>query len=89
MLDRLRASVDVCAGTRSGVLVWREDEARGRGTTRSGYAYTGFAAIQHECNGAGERIDISMLECLTEWVSPPLYVWKGTGSPGARRRATT
>lgn len=32
----------------------------------------------------GERIDISMLECLTEWVTPPLYVWQGTGSSPVR-----
>ena len=25
-----------------------------------------------------------MLECLTEWVSPPLYVWQGTGKVPAR-----
>jgi itaconate CoA-transferase len=25
-----------------------------------------------------------MLECLTEWMMPPLYVWKGTGTIPAR-----
>ena len=32
----------------------------------------------------GERIDISMLECLTEWMTPALYVWQGTGATPAR-----
>jgi crotonobetainyl-CoA:carnitine CoA-transferase CaiB-like acyl-CoA transferase len=40
--------------------------------------------IQRGITGQGERIDISMLECLTEWVSPPLLVWKGTGKVPAR-----
>src|SRR6185437_8770285 len=40
--------------------------------------------IQRGVTGCGERIDISMLECLTEWVSPPLYVWHGTGKVPAR-----
>jgi crotonobetainyl-CoA:carnitine CoA-transferase CaiB-like acyl-CoA transferase len=50
------------------------------------YAYSSIltALIQRGLTGAGERIDISMLECLTEWVSPPLYVWKGTGKVPAR-----
>ncbi|HEY4218632.1 MAG TPA: CaiB/BaiF CoA-transferase family protein [Gemmatimonadaceae bacterium] len=50
------------------------------------YAYSSVltALIQRGTTGQGERIDISMLECLTEWVSPPLYVWKGTGKVPAR-----
>lgn len=50
------------------------------------YAYSSVltALIQRGVTGVGERIDISMLECLTEWMSPPLYVWKGTGKVPAR-----
>jgi len=50
------------------------------------YAYSSIltATIQRAFTGKGERIDISMLECLTEWVSPPLYVWKGMGTVPAR-----
>lgn len=50
------------------------------------YAYSSIlAALFHrERTGRGERIDISMLECLTEWMTPPLYVWKGTGEIPAR-----
>ena len=50
------------------------------------YAYSSIltALIQRSQTGVGERIDISMLECLTEWVSPPLYVWQGTGTVPAR-----
>jgi len=50
------------------------------------YAYSSIltALIQRATTGKGERIDISMLECLTEWMSPPLYVWHGTGTIPAR-----
>jgi len=50
------------------------------------YAYSSVltALIQRGITGTGERIDISMLECLTEWMSPPLYVWQGTGRAPAR-----
>jgi crotonobetainyl-CoA:carnitine CoA-transferase CaiB-like acyl-CoA transferase len=50
------------------------------------YAYSSILAalLQRNKTGKGERIDISMLECLTEWVSPPLYVWQGTGKVPAR-----
>lgn len=50
------------------------------------YAYSSIltALIQRGNTGTGNRIDISMLECLTEWMSPPLYVWHGTGSAPAR-----
>jgi itaconate CoA-transferase len=44
-----------------------------------GYSSILAALINRERNGRGERIDISMLECLTEWMMPPLYVWLGTG----------
>ena len=53
------------------------------------YAYSSILAAllrreRGEPGGArGGRIDISMLECLAEWVTPPFYVWHGTGrSPG-------
>jgi len=45
-----------------------------------GYSSILAALIQRHRTGRGERIDISMLECLAEWVSPPLYVWQGTGT---------
>lgn len=50
------------------------------------YAYSSIltAIIQRGVTGKGERIDISMLECLAEWVSPPLSVWHGTGKVPAR-----
>ena len=50
------------------------------------YAYSSILAalMQRERTGRGERIDISMLECLTEWMTPPLYVWHGTGQVAAR-----
>lgn len=45
------------------------------------YAYSSIltALLKRERTGRGSRIDISMLECLTEWMMPPLYVWYGTG----------
>jgi crotonobetainyl-CoA:carnitine CoA-transferase CaiB-like acyl-CoA transferase len=50
------------------------------------YAYSSIVAAlyQREQTGSGRRIDISMLECLTEWMMPPLYVWHGTGAIPAR-----
>lgn len=50
------------------------------------YAYSSILAalIQRGVTGNGERIDISMLECLAEWMSPPLSVWQGTGKAPAR-----
>ncbi|HWZ42480.1 MAG TPA: CaiB/BaiF CoA-transferase family protein [Candidatus Saccharimonadales bacterium] len=42
------------------------------------------ALLQRERTGKGDRIDISMLECLTEWMMPPLYVWLGAGAVLAR-----
>lgn len=50
------------------------------------YAYSSILAalLTRARTGKGERIDISMLECLTEWVTPPLYVWQGTGAAPAR-----
>jgi itaconate CoA-transferase len=49
-----------------------------------GYSSILAALVQRQRTGRGERIDISMLECLTEWVTPPLYVWEGTGASPAR-----
>jgi itaconate CoA-transferase len=49
------------------------------------YAYSSILAALYarERSGRGQRIDISMLECLTEWMMPPMYVWMGTGEmPG-------
>ncbi len=37
------------------------------------------ALLQRGRTGRGTRIDISMLECLTEWMMPPLYTWLGQG----------
>jgi len=50
------------------------------------YAYSSIVAAlyQRARTGKGQRIDISMLECLTEWMMPPLYVWRGTGAIPAR-----
>jgi len=50
------------------------------------YAYSSVLAALYarERNGRGERIDISMLECLSEWMMPALYVWHGTGRVVAR-----
>ncbi len=45
------------------------------------YAYSSILAAlyKRERDGEGQRIDISMLECLTEWMMPALYVWHGAG----------
>jgi crotonobetainyl-CoA:carnitine CoA-transferase CaiB-like acyl-CoA transferase len=50
------------------------------------YAFSSIltALYARERTGTGERIDISMLECLTEWMSPALAVWQGTGRVVAR-----
>jgi crotonobetainyl-CoA:carnitine CoA-transferase CaiB-like acyl-CoA transferase len=50
------------------------------------YAYSSILAALYarEKTGQGRRIDISMLECLTEWMTPALYVWQGTGAIPAR-----
>ncbi len=49
-----------------------------------GYSSILAALYNRDRTGRGERIDISMLECLTEWMMPPLYVWQGTGTIPAR-----
>lgn len=50
------------------------------------YAYSSVLAalLRRGTTGRGARIDISMLECLTEWMTPALYVWHGTGKVPAR-----
>ena len=50
------------------------------------YAYSSImAALFHrERTGKGDRIDVSMLECLTEWATPALYMWLGAGRVPAR-----
>jgi len=50
------------------------------------YAYASIlAALRLRTRtGRGERIDISMLECLTEWMMPALYVWMGAERVVAR-----
>jgi crotonobetainyl-CoA:carnitine CoA-transferase CaiB-like acyl-CoA transferase len=50
------------------------------------YAYSSIlsALLQRARTDCGQRIDISMLECLTEWMMPALYVWHGTGKAPAR-----
>jgi crotonobetainyl-CoA:carnitine CoA-transferase CaiB-like acyl-CoA transferase len=52
-----------------------------------GYSSILAALLRRQHSGQGERIDISMLECLTEWAHPPLYVWQGTGREPARMGA--
>jgi itaconate CoA-transferase len=49
-----------------------------------GYSSILAALLNRERTGAGERIDISMLECLAEWMMPPLYWWHGAGEIPAR-----
>ena len=46
------------------------------------YAYSSVLAalFRRERTGRGDRIDIAMLECLTEWMTPALSVWQGTGA---------
>ncbi|MEQ1885556.1 MAG: CaiB/BaiF CoA-transferase family protein [Bryobacteraceae bacterium] len=50
------------------------------------YAYSSIMAalFQRQRTGTGDRIDISMLECLTEWSTPALYMWLGAGRVPSR-----
>ena len=50
------------------------------------YAYSSILAalLNRNKTGRSERIDISMFECMTEWMMPPLNVWLGTGKAPAR-----
>ena len=54
------------------------------------YAYTNIlAALMHkQQTGEGQRIDVSMLESLTEWMSFPLYYAFEGASPPARSGAS-
>ena len=45
-----------------------------------GYSSILAALLQRGRTERGERIDISLLECLAEWMMPPLYHWLGAGS---------
>jgi itaconate CoA-transferase len=50
------------------------------------YAYSSILAalLNRAKTGRGDRIDISMFECMTEWMMPPLNVWQGTGKSPKR-----
>ena len=50
------------------------------------YAYSSILAalLARERTHRGDRIDISMLECLAEWMTPALYAWQGSGAIPAR-----
>jgi itaconate CoA-transferase len=50
------------------------------------YAYSSILAalLNRVKTGRGERIDISMLECMTEWMMPPLNLFNGTGRTAQR-----
>jgi len=50
------------------------------------YAYSSILAalINRAKTDRGDRIDISMFECMTEWMMPPLNVFMGTGKTPAR-----
>lgn len=50
------------------------------------YAFSSILAalLERERDGEGRLIDISMLECLAEWVSPPAYFQRFRGQPPAR-----
>jgi itaconate CoA-transferase len=50
------------------------------------YAYSSILAalLQRHRTGTGERIDISMLECLVEWATPQMYMYLGAGRVPAR-----
>lgn len=42
------------------------------------------ALLERQRTGSGRLIDISMLECLTEWMSPPAYYQRYRGETPAR-----
>ena len=54
------------------------------------YAYSGIltALIQREKTGEGSHIDVSMLECLVEWMSHPMYYAIDGAGPPARTGAS-
>ena len=48
-----------------------------------GHASILAALLTRGRTGKGERIEISMLECLSEWMMPPMYAYIGQGrTPG-------
>ncbi|KTD19353.1 acyl-CoA transferase [Legionella lansingensis] len=49
-----------------------------------GYSSILAALLNRERSGRGERIEISMFECLVEWMMPPIYVWEGSGCAPVR-----
>lgn len=49
-----------------------------------GYSSILAALLNREKTGRGERIDISMFECLAEWAMPPINVYLGSGVIPAR-----
>ena len=52
-----------------------------------GYSSILAALLNRTKTGDGERIEISMLECLAEWATPAIYVWQGTGKTPGRSGA--
>jgi crotonobetainyl-CoA:carnitine CoA-transferase CaiB-like acyl-CoA transferase len=52
-----------------------------------GYSSILAALLNRAKTGKGERIEISMLECLAEWATPAIYVWQGTGKTPERSGA--
>ncbi|MGA8149955.1 MAG: CaiB/BaiF CoA-transferase family protein [Terriglobales bacterium] len=52
-----------------------------------GYSSILAALINRARTGKGERIEISMLECVAEWMMAPIYTWRGTGQAPARAGA--
>jgi itaconate CoA-transferase len=50
------------------------------------YAYSSILAalLARHRTGDGERIDISMLECLVEWATPQIHMYQGSGRVPAR-----
>ena len=90
---RDRKAYDMLVQAESGVVAvtGSPDEAAKVGVSiadiASGmYAYSSILAALRlrDKTGVGERIDISMLECLTEWMTPALYVWMGAQRVVAR-----
>jgi crotonobetainyl-CoA:carnitine CoA-transferase CaiB-like acyl-CoA transferase len=54
------------------------------------YAYSGtlMALFQRERTGRGTRVEVSMLEALSEWMSQPRYFADGTGDSPPRSGAS-
>jgi crotonobetainyl-CoA:carnitine CoA-transferase CaiB-like acyl-CoA transferase len=91
--QRDRKAYDMLVQAESGVVsVTGSAEAMAKvgisiGDISSGmYAYSSILAalLNRQRTGEGERIDISMLECLTEWMMPNVYAWLGTGAESPR-----